>query len=321
MTEQKNSFYKNSARTKNTLHKVSRFILLVSIVFGLTLFALSRLTETDATTTPLTDKVTAESSITTTPTVPLAKSYFTTQVAPNEVLVSFDTQEIMLKPDSEYKVNIMLNSGSSKVVGAGITVMIPNSVKFELDKSRDQNKNADPECKALPGMMQMSAENGKVTFSKVSMNSENLLPTGLFCLGTLFFKTPSTLTAESASIVFGGSTTNTRDWDIVSATGRLTVSLGSPLVLTAETQPTPPSVSCELHPKGDANCDGKYTKDDFDIYLVEYFAFNENVTDITKIRTDFNGDKKVNSEDFAILQSSFDYASAPKSTPTSTVGQ
>jgi hypothetical protein len=69
---------------------------------------------------------------------------------------------------------------------------------------------------------------------------------------------------------------------------------------SAETSP-----QCELHAKGDANCDSSLNTDDFNTWRDEFIASrNPNVTP-TALRSDFNNDGVVNTDDFNIWRDGF----------------
>jgi hypothetical protein len=73
--------------------------------------------------------------------------------------------------------------------------------------------------------------------------------------------------------------------------------------------------SCELKPKGDANCDAKIDLLDFNIFRSEFILAQAGTLDITESKANFNNDQNVDLLDFQIFRKGF--IEQPTITPTS----
>jgi hypothetical protein len=238
------------------------------------------------------------------------------------ISISFDQSEVQLGSiGDEIKFNVLANSGTDPVVGGSITVLYPAALQLNLEKTKNQETNADPMCTKLSQVLIVTGDKGIAKMGKVSLSENKNLPSGAFCFGTLFFTIVSNENeVQSNTISFGGNISDTRDWDFVGLNKGFDVKLGNPVRIVGSTDGIVTPFSCLKKSNGDANCDGQITDEDFTLYLVEYMAQNQGVLDVVKAKTDFNSDNTVDSKDFDILLKTLNIPAAlviPTISPTS----
>jgi hypothetical protein len=126
---------------------------------------------------------------------------------------------------------------SSPAVGGAITFTYPTTaLEFDETQTETNAKAAADECGGLDQVILVSDDTatGVGKLVKLTYKADADLPSGTFCYAKLYFKVKAAATAAD-TIKFSGSTTDVKDWDIVTKAGRATPTLGPAVALVGGT--------------------------------------------------------------------------------------